>query len=97
MLAWIDAHRDQLTKGDVRADVVNINIPTCATGEVRGAKQVPLATDANGAVDASDCDSTVTDVTTDIAAFLNGFVAVTELTPTGATVTSSTTFPSAST
>jgi 5'-nucleotidase len=90
---WITAHRAALLAGRLPAGVVNLNVPTCATGAMRGVKQVPLATSATGAVGASDCTSTVTAVTTDVEAFLNGFAPVTQLTPDGATVTSSTTFP----
>ncbi len=99
VVAWIRAHRSTSRSeghsflGRNGADVVNLNIPTCAAGQLRGVKTVPLATDDAGALDPADCVSTTTDVTTDIAAFHSGFAAVTELTPTGQTVTSSTTFP----
>lgn len=93
VVAWVRAHRDALLLHSIRAQVVNVNIPTCTSGSVRGVKQVPLATDAAGAVDAADCTSGATDPTTDIEAFREGFVAVTQLSPTGTTVTPSTTFP----
>jgi 5'-nucleotidase len=91
---WVTAHRRQLIAGNVVADVVNMNFPTCTEGEIRGVVQVPLATDATGAVDNADCTSTKTSPTTDIEAFLEGYVPVTQLDADGATVTSSTTFPS---
>jgi len=71
----------------------NLNVPTCATGAVRGVEQVPLASTAARTVTTSDCTSTVTVVTTDVEAFQNGFAAVTQFTPDGAAVTSGTTFP----
>jgi 5'-nucleotidase len=90
---WIRAHDAQLRDGRAAVGVVNLNVPTCTTGELRGVKQVPLAPTADGALAPADCASTVTTVATDIEAFHNGFAAVTQLTPDGATVTSSTTFP----
>jgi 5'-nucleotidase len=91
--AWIENHRDALLAGTVGAGVVNVNVPTCTNGSVRGVKQVPLATSADGGLAPADCASTLTDVATDISAFLAGFVSVTQLSATGATVSSSTTFP----
>ena len=93
VLAWVEDHRDALIAGTDPADVVNINIPTCASGAVRGVKQVPVSTDPAGILDPADCTSTLTDVATDVSAFLAGFVSVSQLSATGETVTSSTTFP----
>jgi 5'-nucleotidase len=90
---WIEAHRDALAGHHATVGVVNLNVPTCTTGALRGVRQVPLAPTADGAVAAADCASTVTTITDDVAAFRNGFASVTQLTPAGATVTSSTTFP----
>jgi 5'-nucleotidase len=92
-VAWVRAHRDALVGHHATVGVVNLNVPTCQVGEVRGVRQVPLATTTEGTVGTSDCASTVTAVTTDIDAFRDGFAAVTQLTPDGQTVTSSTTFP----
>lgn len=89
---WVMSHRNALETGSATVGVVNVNIPTCAAGSPRGTQQVPLATDAADVVAPADCTSTVTDITTDVAAFHNGFVSVTQLAPDGATVTSSTTF-----
>ncbi len=95
VVEWVTAHRQALIAGDVAADVVNMNFPTCTEGEIRGVVQVPLAVTPNGAVSDADCTSTETAVITDTEAFLNGFVSVTQLDAEGATVTSSTTFPGA--
>jgi 5'-nucleotidase len=93
VVAWVRDHRDALLEGKDPAGVVSINVPTCTSGAVRGVRQVPLATDVFGALDPADCSSTSTHVATDIAAFKAGFVTVTQLSATGGTVTSSTTFP----
>lgn len=90
---WITAHHAALLARHEPVGVVNLNVPTCATGAVRGVKQVPLAASDAGTLATSDCASTATAVTTDVEAFQNGFASVTQLTPDGATVTSSTTFP----
>jgi 5'-nucleotidase len=90
---WVRSHRTGLVAHTATVDVVNLNVPTCTTGALRGVRQVPLAGAAEGAVAAANCASTVTTVSTDAEAFLNGFAAVTQLTPDGATVTTSTTFP----
>jgi 5'-nucleotidase len=91
-VAWVRRHRDALVGHHDAVGVVNLNVPTCTTGTIRGVRQVPLATTTEGAVGSSDCTSTVTAVTNDIDAFRNGFAPVTQLAPDGRTVTSSTTF-----
>jgi hypothetical protein len=54
---------------------VNVNIPTCITGAIRGTLTEPAATSPTGAFNAQDCTSTATPpFATDIDAFLNGFV-----------------------
>ena len=75
--------------------VVNLNVPTCTIGKIRGLKQEPLSTTATGIAPPPDCTSTATTFTDDVEAFLAGFASVTELTPTGETVTTSTTWPAA--
>jgi 5'-nucleotidase len=60
--------------------VVNVNIPTCTAGSIRGTLSEPAATSAAGAFNAQDCTSTATGpFATDIAAFLNGFVTETSI------------------
>lgn len=93
VVRWVRAHRAQLSAGTAVVGVVNLNLPSCPGGKLRGVKQVPLATTADGAVAATDCASTVTDVSDDIAAFHADFAPVTQLDASGETVTSSTTFP----
>ena len=93
VVRWVTARRAQLASGAATVGVVNLNIPSCPGGLLRGIKQVPLATTTDGAVAPSDCSSTVTDVADDIAAFHNAFASVTQLDAAGETVTASTTFP----
>ena len=92
---WVAAHRAELAKGDAPVVVLNLNVPTCSTGTLRGVAQVPPATDLTGAkLDAVDCSSTATDPKTDVAAFAVGFASVSSLQPDGAPTTSSTTWTS---
>jgi 5'-nucleotidase len=45
-LDWIDEHRQAVLDGLVGTDVVaNLNVPSCATGEIKGVIEVPTATD----------------------------------------------------
>jgi 5'-nucleotidase len=79
-LAWLAQHRSALTpKAGRKAPVVldNVNIPTCATGTIRGTvhtRNAPTAAGAIGAV--SNCASTLTRPKNDIVAFTNGFISV---------------------
>lgn len=93
VVEWVTGRRATLTDGSAQKVVVNLNVPTCPTGSLRGLRQVPLSTDGTGIAPPPDCASTVTDVTDDASAFLVGFATATELTPDGQTVTTSTTWP----
>lgn len=90
---WVTAHREGLVDGTAGKDVVNLNVPTCPTGSVRGLQQEPLSTTGNGLAPPTNCKSTATDFTGDVEAFLAGFATVTQLDAQGQTVTSSTTWP----
>lgn len=88
---WVSAHRDELANGTAPVVVLNINVPTCSAGTLRGVVTVPLAPDLEGVVFTSiDCTSRVTDPATDIAAFNAGFASVTTLEPDGLETTSTT-------
>lgn len=89
---WITAHRASYTgSAATRGDVVNINVPTCTAGSVRGVRQVPAATDLAGRdINKVDCRSKIAAPSDDIDAFVAGFAAVTDLDATGKTVTSTT-------
>jgi 5'-nucleotidase len=93
---WVKAHRDAFVDGTAAKVDVNLNVPTCATGKVRGVKQVPLSPGASGALAVTgvpDCTSTATEFPGDVEAFLAGFATVTELNAEKQTVTTSTTWP----
>jgi 5'-nucleotidase len=66
--------------------VVNINVPTCTAGAVRGTAFVPVATNldsGNPITTPSNCTSTLTNPVDDIQAFVNGFVSISNIGTTG--------------
>jgi 5'/3'-nucleotidase len=76
---WINENRDALAAGEVPADVVlNLNVPSCDTGEVRGTLEVDSATTGD-ALAASDCSSTADGLTDDVTGFANGFATLTQV------------------
>jgi 5'-nucleotidase len=95
VVEWVRAHREAFAAGGTRPTaVVNLNVPSCTSGSLRGVVQVPLSADGSGSVNATpDCTSTATDPTNDVAAFSMGFAPVTEIDQAGQTVTTSTTWP----
>jgi 5'-nucleotidase len=93
VVQWVRARRAALAAGDASVVVVNLNVPTCPTGRVRGLRQEPLAEQETGIGTPPDCASTATDFANDVEAFLAGFATATELSADGRTVTTSTTWP----
>jgi 5'-nucleotidase len=92
---WVAAHRNELATGDASVVVLNLNVPTCSAGTLRGVRQVPPAPALDGAtVGTVDCSSTATAPKTDIAAFGDGFASVTSLQADGAPTTSTTAWSS---
>jgi 5'-nucleotidase len=82
VLQWLKDHRKSLTpkKGKKVAVVLeNLNIPTCATGQNRGLFETALDPGTEGAIAPQDCASTVDNPTTDIQAFNNGYVTLTDV------------------
>jgi 5'-nucleotidase len=80
VIAWFEANRAAIADGSMqRTTVSNLNIPTCATGAVRGQKDASLATSADGYTSAPDCNSTVNDPANDIAAYLVGFAPLSQV------------------
>lgn len=82
VLEWVAAHRAALLAGSAAATVVNLNAPTCGTGEVRGLVDVTPATAAEGrnVLAASiDCSVTVPAGADDVDAFNAGFVTESEV------------------
>jgi 5'-nucleotidase len=80
-IRWFKEHRRALARFDRgdEPDLVNLNVPTCTSGELRGVVDVPLATTTDGAVGTSDCNSTLRNPADDIQAFNNGYATLTEL------------------
>jgi len=76
VLAWLDDHRGALLDGAVAVGTVDsLNIPSCATGAIRGTLfDVPLAAGTDGALSAQDCTSTLADPADDVEALNNGFI-----------------------
>jgi 5'-nucleotidase len=84
VVSWVEDHRAQLLAGELSGDVIllqNMNIPHCATGEIRGVAEVTLAPTSDGALDPQNCESTVPAPADDITAFKNGFVTLSDLPP----------------
>jgi 5'-nucleotidase len=92
VVAWVEAHRAALIARTAAKAIVNVNIPTCETGSIRGMRVVPLSDDGPAAVKAkANCGSSETKVADDAAAFSAGFATATQLDLQGQTVTTSTT------
>lgn len=83
-ITWVKQHRKELVKDDDPTNVVNINVPTCAAGEIRGLVEVPAAPTGD-ALAAVDCTSTLEDPTDDLIAFTNGFATLSKIPPDGPT------------
>lgn len=77
---WVTEHRDELLAGTAPAVVESLNIPSCATGAIRGLVEVPTAPDVAGRdVSSSDCASSAAEPADDIDAFGNGYVSLSEV------------------
>ncbi|MEZ5169073.1 MAG: 5'/3'-nucleotidase SurE [Acidimicrobiales bacterium] len=74
---WVDDHRDDYVAGTV--SLWSINAPSCPDG-AQGTQQVPLADDfGDRSATEVTCDSAATDFADDVDAFINGYVAISEL------------------
>ena len=86
VLDWINEHRDELVAAEPAsgdAEVTNLNVPTCPTGELSELVEVPVATEAEAAgldLGAVDCESAAEDPTNDVNGFLTGHPVLSELT-----------------
>jgi 5'-nucleotidase len=79
LIEWFVEHRDDL-EGATQDKVVNINVPTCAVGEVRDVVEVASSTIPFGAeslVADVDCSGTGAPPADDVAAFNAGFGVIT--------------------
>ena len=82
LIDWVDDFLLGRAGPALFQSVVNINIPTCPTGSVRGTLFLPVAVDissGNPITAPSDCESTLVNPVDDIAGFLNGFVTVSSI------------------
>ena len=85
LVAWVQAHRKALLaakKGTASSVNGNLNVPTCATGRIRGPVNVKLGTTLTGySVGTVNCASTVAKPANDVQAFVDGFASLTTLHP----------------
>ena len=85
LTAWVQSHRAALLsakKGTYKKTNGNLNIPTCATGSIRGPISVALATSLSGyTINTVNCTSTATNPPNDVAAFTDGYTAIAPLQP----------------
>jgi len=85
-LDWVTQHRDELVSAepvDGIAEVTNLNVPTCPTGEQGDLLEVPVATEAQAEGQdllAVDCEAAGGDLPHDVAGFLAGHPVQSELT-----------------
>jgi len=81
-ISWVRDHRDALlAPHDPPTSVANLNVPTCATGTVRGQVTVPADPTAptDIAVSPADCTSTEPAPATDVAAFHVGYATLSDV------------------
>ncbi len=85
LVAWVQAHRHALlnVKGKAAARINgNLNVPTCATGHIRGPATVRVATSLSGySIDTVNCSSSATKPATDVQAFVAGIASISALHP----------------
>ena len=77
MLVWVNDFLLGRVGPQVFQSVVNINIPSCTSGSIRGTLFVPPANTFN--LGGSDCTSTETTIPDDVAGYVNGFVTVSSI------------------
>lgn len=79
-LSWLQEHRGELLAGTAPLVVVNLNVPTCPVGAVRGVVESPVASDPMGrnALEV-DCNSSKQQFTDDMDAFINGYAVISEV------------------
>lgn len=86
---WVEEHRSRLLEGGFTTQVIlleNMNVPSCATGAIRGIVEVANSPSTEETIVEQDCTSTLTDPPDDIVAFNNGFVALSTVSLTPAVV-----------
>jgi 5'-nucleotidase len=80
-VAWLQQHRAELAKKPKTAPttITSFNVPNCPSGKSRGVLDVKTATDLTGYSDKVDCRAKGPKATTDVAAALQGYAAVTQV------------------
>jgi 5'-nucleotidase len=79
VVAWLEQNREALVAGELPADVViNLNVPSCTGGELRGTLDVTSATTGDSLAP-SNCASTGEGYTDDVTAFANGYATLAEV------------------
>ena len=82
VLFWLKNHRDELLHDPpAPTSIDSINVPSCDSGEIRGRVEVPTALVLMGRDPEArqNCNSNLEDPVDDVDAFLNGFVAISEI------------------
>jgi 5'-nucleotidase len=82
LTAWVTDHRTALLnhKSGTALPQGNLNVPTCANGNIRGPINAPAATSLTGIdVTAVNCSSTTTNPANDAEAFVEGFAVIAPL------------------
>ena len=75
VVGWVQENYRSLGSRQRPPSVVNLNIPSCTEGKIRGvARNMPLALVPDGVLDLQDCLSTLEDPSTDVEALINGFI-----------------------
>jgi 5'-nucleotidase len=79
-VTWVGDRQAQLADGEEPVELVSINVPTCATGSVRGIVEVPLAPEVGGSTfEGTDCAAGTNETSNDVEAFINGYATLTVL------------------
>lgn len=79
VVKWVTDHRAAIADGSLPATyVLNLNVPTCDSGKVRGEMEVASATSGNPLAPAN-CTATGTGFTDDVTAFANGYATLTHV------------------
>lgn len=82
VVLWIESNRKALLdRVALVTHVTSINIPSCDSGSIRGRVEVPVAPNSAGyfVLGPQDCDSQHADPQTDVEAFFNGFVSISQI------------------
>ena len=85
VLAWVKSHRPSLVSHDYKwPPQGNLNVPTCASGHVRGPVNAPPATSLTGiTITTVNCSSTSSHYHNDVQAFILGYAVIAPLSSRG--------------